>query len=528
MAEYVTSKPLQILLVDSDQAFAERLGRLCDDSIQPHLAFTWESDATRAGELLRSQPFDVLLLGTGTTPHPSLTPFTQLKKSAANLPIILLNNADDDDTSLLAVREGAEDYLVKGAFDGHELLRVLRYAIERKRVEARLRQSEEFFRLISENVTDLIAVVDRRGRRLYNNPAYERSLGPITGLAGTNSFSEIHPDDRLRIQSVFQETLQTGQGQRTEYRMLLKDREVRFIESLGSVVRDERGQPDKIVVVSRDITERRRAMDELQQTVAQLRQAHEDLHTAQARLVQTEKIEALSTFAAAIAHEVRNPLQTILLGIGFLRESLREPSDSDVATQQLVLADLENAANKADAVIQGLMEFTAYRQQEIEDHNLSELLEQSVHAVAAEMSQRKINVTLELQSDLPSVRVDARKIRHVLIKLLLGLADQLPPQANLALRTCQVTAQRPSPPGVTSPGRPPMQLVGIELEHAAPINPATPSDSSAPALVRKEDLDLMVVKKVVELYGGLVETHSNTPKLSRIGILFRVDPRPAL
>jgi PAS domain S-box-containing protein len=384
-------------------------------------------------------------------------------------------------------------------------------------------QSEEFFRLISENVTDLIAVVDRHGRRLYNNPAYEHSLGTAAGLAGTDSFHEIHPEDRARIQSVFRETLSTGRGQRTEYRMLLPGGGIRYIESLGNVVRDEQGSPDKIVVVSRDITEHRHAMDQLRETLRQLQQAHEELHAAQDRLVQTEKIEALSTFAAGIAHEVRNPLQTILLGIDFLRESLRDPGNTDPATHQLVLTDLENAARKADAVIQGLLEFTAYRQQDIQLHNLSELVEQSLHAVAAELAQRPIKVQLHLAADLPRVRVDARKIRHVLIKLLLGLADRLPQDAALTLRTTPATIAR-SPSGGAPADAPGPAACCIELEHVTPMRADTPPDSMPATLVRKEDLDLMVVKKVVELYGGIVETPPGNAGVSKTRILFRLEP----
>jgi PAS domain S-box-containing protein len=447
-----------------------------------------------------------------------------LHLSFPNLPIILLTNAADDETSIFALRQGAEDHLVKGGFDRRELLRVLRHAIERKRVESRLRQSEEFFRLISENVTDLIAVVDRDGRRLYNNPAYQHSLGPASKLAGTDSFHEIHPEDRARIEAVFRETLRSGQGQRTEYRMLLRDGEVRFIESLGNVVRNEQGQPDKIVVVSRDITERRQAMDRLQLTLAQLQSAHEELHAAQDRLVQTEKIEALSTFAAGIAHEVRNPLQTILLGIDFLRENLRDPAAADPATQQLVLTDLENAARKADAVIQGLLEFTAYRQQDIQLHPLSKLLEQSLQAVTAELGQRNLQIQLELDSNLPGIRVDARKIKHVLIKLLLGLADRLPIAATLTLRTSRTTLMRSPASRGAPPDRPGQAAVCLELEHHALTLPESPVASPLPTLVRKEDLDLMVVKKVVELYGGMVETQADKSGLQRIRLLFRPEP----
>src|SRR5688500_13563555 len=83
-----------------------------------------------------------------------------------------------------------------------------------------LGQSEELFRLISENVTDLIAVIDADGRRIYNSLSYAQLLGDPTALQGTDCFQEIHPDDRERIKRVFAETLATGVGQRAEYRMV--------------------------------------------------------------------------------------------------------------------------------------------------------------------------------------------------------------------------------------------------------------------------------------------------------------------
>ena len=129
----------------------------------------------------------------------------------------------------------------------------------RNQEEQKLYQSEQLFRMISENSSDLIAVLDLDGKRLYNSPSYETVLGDPNGLRGTDSFFEIHPDDREMVQRIFRETVRAGVGQRSEYRFLLKDGNVRFIESQGNVIRDEKGKPAKVVVVSRDITERRLA-----------------------------------------------------------------------------------------------------------------------------------------------------------------------------------------------------------------------------------------------------------------------------
>src|SRR5262252_2908419 len=81
---------------------------------------------------------------------------------------------------------------------------------EHRRAEERLRESEERFRLIAENVGDLVALVDTQGRRLYNSPSY-RALFPDRELQrGSDSFSEIHPGDRERVMRIFRETVATG------------------------------------------------------------------------------------------------------------------------------------------------------------------------------------------------------------------------------------------------------------------------------------------------------------------------------
>jgi two-component system cell cycle sensor histidine kinase/response regulator CckA len=136
---------------------------------------------------------------------------------------------------------------------------------ERKLAGEALRQSEEQFRLIMENLADLVAVLDLDGRRLYNSPSYQAILGDPNQLRGTSSFDQIHPEDRDRVRAAFHETVRTGAGQRLEYRMLGRDGEARHIESQGSVIRDEQGKVFQVVVVSRDITERKQAELHIQQ-----------------------------------------------------------------------------------------------------------------------------------------------------------------------------------------------------------------------------------------------------------------------
>src|SRR5438094_911807 len=109
---------------------------------------------------------------------------------------------------------------------------------ERSVIKPKLPLSDELFRLISENAEDLIAIVDLRGRRLYNSASYKKALGKETeALVGTDAFQEIHPEDRERIRSIFERTIMTGVGSRAEFRFVQEDGSMRYIESQGNAIR---------------------------------------------------------------------------------------------------------------------------------------------------------------------------------------------------------------------------------------------------------------------------------------------------
>jgi PAS domain S-box-containing protein len=128
------------------------------------------------------------------------------------------------------------------------------------RIRRQLAERDQLFQLISENAADMIALVDGEGRRLYNSPAYEKILGYSSeDLKTTSSFEQIHPDDRLRVLQAAENARMSGQGECVEYRIRHKDGSWRTLESTASAIRNAQGQTDKLVIVNRDITERKRA-----------------------------------------------------------------------------------------------------------------------------------------------------------------------------------------------------------------------------------------------------------------------------
>jgi diguanylate cyclase (GGDEF)-like protein/PAS domain S-box-containing protein len=127
------------------------------------------------------------------------------------------------------------------------------------------RRKEELFQIVTENAADMIALVDVSGRRLYNSPAYKRILGySAAELGETSSFEQIHADDRFKVLEAAREARETGVGKRLEYRVKHKNGSWRVLESEASTIRDGKGQVAKMVIVNRDVTDRKRAEQELE------------------------------------------------------------------------------------------------------------------------------------------------------------------------------------------------------------------------------------------------------------------------
>jgi len=136
----------------------------------------------------------------------------------------------------------------------------------------RHRRQDALFRVVSENAADMIALVGVKGERLYNSPAYQTVLGySAKELAATRSLDQIHPDDREKVIEAATQARLTGVGKRLEYRMQHKDGSWRVLESTANPIRNRKGQVTHLVIINRDITDRKRIEQQLE---------HEAFHDA--------------------------------------------------------------------------------------------------------------------------------------------------------------------------------------------------------------------------------------------------------
>ena len=268
---------------------------------------------------------------------------------------------------------------------------------------------EELFSLIGENAADMIAVVTVRGERLYNSPSYEKLLGYTPeDLEKTSAYEQIHPDDQQAVKLAADEAKKTGVGRRVEYRIRHKSGEWRVLESTASAVRNAEGEVEKLIIVNRDITERR--------------------HLEQ-QLLLSQRLEAVGKLSGGIAHDFNNILGVI---IGY-SEALQQKMGADDPMREAI-DEIEKAGQRAAALTQQLLAFS--RKQVLEPKVLDL---NSIVADVEKMLRRLIgeDVGLEIISSptLGRVKADRGQIEQVILNLAVNARDAMPRGGQLKIET---------------------------------------------------------------------------------------------
>jgi len=219
-------------------------------------------------------------------------------------------------------------------------------------------------------------------------------------------------------------------------------------------------------------------------------------------------------------------LQTVILGVDYLSNHVAKGD----ATAAMVLADMGNAVMKADAIIHGLLEFSSTNQREIKDEDLSTIVGQALQAVEHDAANRPIQIVKELGGDLPLLRLDGKAMKHVFINLLMHALREMPDGGKLLVRTFarELTddmAMNGRSAAIFKAGE---TVAGAMLQESTPMVPGGGGDEAlfvirgANAKAEESGLGLTVLKKIVELYGGVLDMVHNREKGNQYTVLFKV------
>jgi two-component system cell cycle sensor histidine kinase/response regulator CckA len=288
-----------------------------------------------------------------------------------------------------------------------------------QRIRHQLSERDEMFRLISENAEDLIAVMDAEGHRLYNSPGYKKVFGYThEELQGVPVVDQIHPDDRERVIETRKQSFETGASIQLEYRFQRKDGEWRILESTGSPVQNARGQTEKLIVVSRDITERRRAEEMLRQREEQLRQS--------------QKMEAVGRLSGGIAHDFNNLLGVI---IGYSEDIELRVAEGDPLRKSA--EEIRKAGQRAAALTHQLLAFS--RQQVLQSRVLDlNILVSDMGEMLRRLIGSHIELSTSLDPGLGHVKADQSQMEQIIVNLVVNARDAMPEGGKLLIESANV------------------------------------------------------------------------------------------
>ena len=322
---------------------------------------------------------------------------------------------------------GLEPYSVDTSVAVHGLvglillfdLYVIFQQVQLFRVRKQLAEREELFRLITENAADMIAVVDGSGNRLYNSPSYQKLLGySPEELRQTRGVDQIHPDDRKKVIEAASEAKRSGTGRSIEYRIRHKDGSWVQLESTASVVRNRNGEVEKLVIVNRDVTERK------------------DLEK---QLVLSQKLEAIGKLSGGVAHDFNNLLNVIL---GYSEELQKRIPPEDPYRE--AIDEIQNAGKRAASLTQQLLAFS--RKQVFESQVID--LKQTV-AEAAKMLERLIGEDIQLEivpvPQIGAVKADRCQIERVILNLVVNAREAMPEGGKVTIEMADAELDETSP-----------------------------------------------------------------------------------
>ena len=190
--------------------------------------------------------------------------------------------------------------------------------------------------------------------------------------------------------------------------------------------------------MGRDLAKTTVSRDDLLKEVEERKKTEGRLKDTQIQLIQAEKMESVGGLAAGIAHEVKNPLTILDVGLTYLNKHIA-PDDKDMGG---ALKEMGIAIKRADSIIQGLLKFSASQQIELEPENINEAVEEALLLVKHDIDRHHISLVKDLAIDLPPVPIDKAKIIQVFINLLTNACHAMSEEGTLTVRTYRRTVDK--------------------------------------------------------------------------------------
>jgi signal transduction histidine kinase len=242
------------------------------------------------------------------------------------------------------------------------------------------------------------------------------------------------------------------------------------------------------------LSERERLLAEIaewnRELEARVQEKSEALTRAQAEIVQSEKLATLGYLSAGMAHEVRNPLNSIALFVQLIKSGLEEPERLEYVDKILKEVD------RIDSILAKLLDASKRPRFEISDVRVDRILENTLEAFAPQLRQKKIKVVTDFRSLPPAIKADPMEIEQIFTNLFLNSIHVMPEEGTLSVELDQDDSYINFKVSDTGPGIPSGNLPNI-------FDPFFTTNS------RGTGLGLSVVLRIVKTYHGKIEVEKS-------------------
>ncbi len=405
-----------------------------------------------------------------------------------------------------------------------------------KQIEDELAAERNMLRSVIENLPDPIFVKDAQGYYVLDNEAHCRSLGKTSReeVIGHDSADFFPPGEAAAFKRDDDRIVATGVPMLNHEECVpdATGRKRWLLTTKAPIFNAETGLVERLVCIRRDITQTKEAEEKLKAAnmdlslaLANLKQASEQLRSIQLQLIEAEKMKSIGRLAAGVAHEVKNPLAIITMGIDYL-----EGVPSEDATNKEILIEMRSAVKRADNVIRGLLDFSVPRQLEVTMASLTEIIERSLLLVRGEMSGAAFTLSTDFEPGLPELRIDPMKIEQVFVNLITNAVHAMPNGGSLAVR---VYSKQLTGVGENLAGSAPEafqvgdRVVVAEIDDSGTGIPEgklgkifDPFYTTKPT-GKGTGLGLTVTRSIIDLHGGTIDINNRPEGGARATVMFR-------
>jgi signal transduction histidine kinase len=280
--------------------------------------------------------------------------------------------------------------------------------------------------------------------------------------------------------------------------------------------------------MSTEITGRKKAERQLLQLNRNLEAANLELRSTQEQLIQAEKMESVGRLAAGVAHEVKNPLALILMGVEYLGQL---PDDIDPNFLE-ILDEMRKAVRRAEKIIHGLVDFSASRHLEIQQVDLNQVVRDTLPFIKHDRLRTNVELEISLAEKLPMVAIDVQKFEQVLLNLLINALQAMGRKGGTLRVSTRIGVMAEGDPNDTGSRaaerlRRGDKVVFVSVEDTGCGIPVAeverifdPFYTTKPT-GEGTGLGLSICRKIVELHGGRISCRSEPGKGTCMTITLR-------